>query len=437
MNQNRILAMLKEHRYIIILLFALFVERLFALHILGLDYVINSDDIGYIGSGIRLFQTGVVGIYSDQPSAMIMPGLPALLSVMTGLFGYEELYWFSVKLLWICMGVCTAYVVYRSVILLAPKYCGLLAAAAFLSPNIVWMDNLIMTETPYFLLFTCTVFCTLAMGKYDQKKYFWGYVISFILALELRPTIAVMPIFTALYLLLKKKDKKMLLKRGAVLVIAAMLFIVPWTVRNYIHFDSFIPLTYGADNPMLLGTYQGIGYPTDEELDYETNVEQVWRERYAEYLDEEGNIIDPVNEQRLVLAKDGVKAAYRMKTWFATNPLSMLASYFVIKPAAMVVVPFSWVDLFGIPRNAIAAVRMIDLILCCIAVVLAIRYKKYREEIAFLAVSYWGYIYMIAMAYSFSRYGETLMSLRYILVGIGISLLAGCWKKRKEAKTTE
>lgn len=41
----------------------------------------------------------------------------------------------------------------------------------------------------------------------------------------------------------------------------------------------------------MLGTYQGEQYPSDDELDYETNVEQVAKEKYADYYDENGEVL--------------------------------------------------------------------------------------------------------------------------------------------------
>ena len=79
-------------------------------------------------------------------------------------------------------------------------------------------------------------------------------------------------------------------------------------------FDAFIPLTYGAGNPTLLGTYQGIRYPTDESLDYETNVTDVVKEKYAQYYDENGNVL-PQYSKYIDLRSDGIKANYRLRVW--------------------------------------------------------------------------------------------------------------------------
>ena len=66
-----------------------------------------------------------------------------------------------------------------------------------------------------------------------------------------------------------------------VLVCALLVFVIPWSVRNYRIFHQFIPITNGAANPTLLGTYQGATAPADDELDYETNVYAVIRRSTA------------------------------------------------------------------------------------------------------------------------------------------------------------
>lgn len=434
MNDSRFSAYLREHRQILLLMLLLFAERVAVLCMLGPEYNLANDDMGYIGGGITFAATGVIAIYQLTPSAMIMPGMPVLLSLFIQVFGQERLFWVMVKLFWITMGCITPYLVYKSVTLFAEKRYGLLAAAMFLLPNLAWMDNVILTETPYYLCFTAVIYATLAMGRSRKPGWFVLYVAAYMAGLLLRPTIGIMPVFTAAYLLVKKFPFRQLFRRLVINGLVLLLFLVPWTLRNYEHFDAFIPLTYGSGNPTLLGTYQGFGYPSDEELDYETNVEQVFLEEYAAYLDAEGSPLDEGQQQYLTLEKDGIQARYRMQVWWETNPLSMLLSYLIIKPAAMVVKSFYWLEVFGVPSIVLDVLRVLDFFLCCAVTVLCFLRREHRAEVGFLAGVYWVYIYMIAMTFSFSRYGETLMCLRYMLWGIGLHLLIEAWQRRKALK---
>lgn len=420
------------HTPIFWLLLAIFLERLLAMWILGVDYNLANDDMGYIGSGIHFVDTGMVSIYTPYPSAMIMPGMTWLLGGMTWLFGTETLYWLSAKLLWCAMGTCTAFVVYKTVRLLLPNWCALGAAAWFLAPNLAWMDNVLLTETPYFLCFSLTVYLTFRMERSNSRPVFLGYCAAYLAGVLLRPTLVVMPVFSLGYLFLRGVDRQLLLRRMLFGILILLLTLAPWTARNYHHFGIFVPLTYGSGNPMLLGTYQGFGYPEDEELDYDTNVEQVFREEYAPLLEADGSIPDSVLGQYLTLQKDGVKARYRMQAWWEQSPGSMLLSYLVIKPAAMVVKTFYWQELFGVPELLLDGLRVVNFLLCCLGVFWAWKEKRLRWELGFLSVVYWAYIYMIAMTFSFSRYGETLMGLRYVLAAAGMYFLWEQWDRRSK-----
>lgn len=152
------------------------------------------------------------------------------------------------------------------------------------------------------------------MGREGRWRDFWCCLIAYMGALMLKANIAPYPVFALLYLLMVKYDRKRLLRQCVVLSCAVLCIVIPWSIRNYIRFGAFIPLTYGAGNPTLLGTYQGVGYPNDEELDYDTNVDDVLREEYAAYFEEDGSIREGM-ERYVALQRDAIAAKYRQKVW--------------------------------------------------------------------------------------------------------------------------
>lgn len=66
---------------------------------------------------------------------------------------------------------------------------------------------------------------------------------------------------------------------------------------------------------MLLGTYQGHGYPSDKSLDYKTNVDDVINEMYADEYNEDGTLKKDYMERYILLKSDEIKAKYRMSEW--------------------------------------------------------------------------------------------------------------------------
>lgn len=439
------------HWALLALLALLLLERIYVFFELGAEYMSYSDDVAYVESGIYFAHTGTVSIWWEYPTAMIMPGMPVVIGLISLLFGEGIELIIAVKMLWIVMGVLTAYVSCKAVGIFAPKWCGLFAAGCFLIPNMAWMNNVILTETPYALFLVLCIYCTLQMGERKKTSDFVLYTLSFMAALMFRTNIISMPVFTALYLLLKKGvSKKRLLKRGMVFAGVLLLFLVPWGIRNYVHFGAFIPLTYGAGNPLLLGTYQGEGYPEDDDLDYYSNVYLKMREDYADYYKEEAEITQPDDReafaqkydpygdvkdlkqaQYLSLEEDGMKARYRMSEWLKKDPISFLKSYLLIKPRWMLNWSWAWMEVLSVPYSTLHLLSQINFVLCALTVILSLLLKKCRRPIAFLSFVYFANVYIHAMAFVSDRYASTLMIIRYIMIGFTAYLLMELWKKAK------
>lgn len=416
------LSFMKAHKAALIVLSLLLILRLMALYSLGFTYSLESDDVSYIESGIRFARTGTITMHDDYPSAQIMPGMTVLIGIFVLLFGEGKLLWIALKLLWICMGLGTAWFVYRSVCLFVPKWCGIIGMLPLFRADFIWMDNLILTETPFLLALTAMVYYTLRMGRQPGFRYFWPCAISYMAGLMLKANIALYPLFALVYLLVVKYDRKLLAKQCVVLAGIVLCFVIPWSIRNYVQFRAFVPLTYGAGNPTLLGTYQGEGFPSDDILDYETNVEKVAAEKYADYYDNTGKVL-PQYQRYVSLQKDEIKAAYRQQVWWNTDYKKMLYSYGVIKPQTMIESVFYWDTVFDQPIETLQQIQRVDLYLCIASLVAALVLKRHRKPLLFITAVYLGNIYIYSMTYAFSRYNASLMSMRFILLGVGVGLL--------------
>ncbi|MEG2017400.1 MAG: glycosyltransferase family 39 protein [Clostridium sp.] len=421
-SKGEIKEFILEHKYIILIMGLLFLQRIYAMFTLGVTYNLSSDDLSYVTSGIVFKNTGTITMHGYL-SGQIMPGMPVLIGFVSLIFGEGKWLWLALKILWFIMNSFSAFFIYKIVTLYTPKWCGILAAIPLFWADFVWMDNLILTETPFLVLFIAMIYFTLMMGRTREWRYFWLCAASYMLALMFKANIGVYPIFAFVYLIAVKYDFMQLLKQCGILACIVLCFIIPWSIRNYVHYDAFVPLTWGAGNPMLLGTYQGEGNPLDEDLDYEKNVEEVAREKFAKYYDEEGNIVPDYMEGYISLEKDGIMAKYRMKVWAQENPKSMFKSYFIDKPKNMIHSSFYWSEVFNVPIDIIMFFRDLNWKLCIITLLASLFVKKYRSIILFIAALYIGNIYIYAMTFSFSRYAATLLPLRFIILGIGIMVV--------------
>ena len=415
----------RENWLLVLVLALLFLERAAALWTLGAEYTLASDDLSYVKSGIYFAQNGVITMHGTTPSAQIMPGMTWLIGLFAALFGEGgHALWLALKLLWISMGTATGWFLFKSVTLFAPKCCGAVACLPLFGADFVWTDNLILTETPFILCLSAMLYYTFLLGRERSRRAFAGCAVSYLAAILLKANIAVYPLFALGYLLAVKYPFKRLLKQGLILACLVLCFLVPWAVRNYVQFRAFVPLTYGAGNPTLLGTYQGYGYPADEELDYVTNVDEPFREAYAAYFDENGEI--PERYQKyLSLQHDGMKASYRLEEWASRDLKSLIVSYGFLKPLEIVRGTFYWERVFNIPGTWVQEAQDLNLLLCALAAAASLLFRKHRAQCLYLIILYGGNVYIYAMTYAFGRYSIGLMPMRCILVGLGASALVG------------
>ena len=278
------------------------------------------------------------------------------------------------------------------------------------------MDNLILTETPYILLFSLLIYHTLKLSMKANKKDFILIVIYYILAVFIRPTIGIFPIFLFVFLILKKYNFKLLIRQCIIAGIILLLCLIPWTYRNYKIFNHFIPLTYGTGNPLLLGTYQGSGYPTDEELDYVKNVDEKMPAEMKYYL-QNPNKKDYMTKY-YSLEYDGLKAKYRMHEWWNKDKVSMLKSYLIYKPLQNFDNYFYWDTIMGISGNQLNVVRKVEIILFVISSILIFINKKRIKEWLFLILTYGSQIAIYSYTFAFSRYAISMFFIRYIIIDL-------------------
>lgn len=432
MKKDKIKSFILDNWCVLIVIIISLILHILALYELGFNYTLNSDDASYIQSGITFLETGKITMHGVI-SAQIMPGMTFLIALVSLAFGTGTGLMVVLKILWMLMGITTIYVVYKTIKLYTNKYIATIPCLFFLAIDYIWMDNLILTETPYILLFSLLIYHTLKLSQNVNNKDYILIVIYYILAVFIRPNIGIYPIFLVIFLLLKKYNFKLLMKQCLLAGIILLICLVPWTYRNYKVFGKFIPLTYGMGNPLLLGTYQGVGYPLDEELDYIKNVDEKMSKEMKYYLD------NPMEKDYMTkyysLEYDGMKAEYRMHEWWSRDKKSMLISYLYYKPIESFYNYFYWDTVLNISSDSLLIMRKIEIILFGISSLIILIDKKKFKEWLFLILVYGSQVALYSYTFAFSRYAITMFFLRYIIIGLGIDIAYNKikkWRKKCE-----
>lgn len=426
---KKIYKIIMNNWLIVIIMIISLVLHILAIKQLGFNYTLNSDDASYVKSGIVFLQTGEITMHGVI-SAQIMPGMTFLIAFMALIFGTGTKLMISLKVLWMIMGISTICVVYKTIKLYTNKYISALSCLFFLAIDYVWMDNLILTETPFILLFALLIYHTLKLSQNTNRKDYILIIIYYIMAVFIRPNIGIFPIFLFIFLLLKKYDFKLLMKQCLIAGAILLLCLIPWTYRNYKVFGKFIPLTYGTGNPLLLGTYQGVGYPLDEELDYVKNVDEKIPDKMKYYL-ENTNEKEYMTKYYL-LEYDGMKAKYRMHEWWNKDKISMLKSYLYYKPKELFNNYFYWDTILGIKPMVLSTIRKLEILFFGLSSLLILLNKKRIKEWLFLILTYGSQIALYSYTFAFSRYAISMFFIRYIVIGIGIGILYDIVKNRRK-----
>ena len=425
---KKIYKIIMNNWLIVIVMIISLVLHILAIKQLGFNYTLNSDDASYVKSGIVFLQTGEITMHGVI-SAQIMPGMTFLIAFMALIFGTGTKLMISLKVLWMIMGISTICVVYKSIKLYTNKYISALSCLFFLAIDYVWMDNLILTETPFILLFALLIYHTLKLSQNTNRKDYILIIIYYIMAVFIRPNIGIFPIFLFIFLLLKKYDFKLLMKQCLIAGAILLLCLIPWAYRNYKVFGKFIPLTYGIGNPLLLGTYQGVGYPLDEELDYVKNVDEKIPDKMKYYL-ENTNEKEYMTKYYL-LEYDGMKAKYRMHEWWNKDKISMLKSYLYYKPKELFNNYFYWDTILGIKPMVLSTIRKLEILFFGLSSLLILLNKKRIKEWLFLILTYGSQIALYSYTFAFSRNAISMFFIRYIVIGLGIGILYDIVKNRR------
>lgn len=424
---DKIRSFLKENYLIVILLGVLLILHILVVRELGFDYTLKSDDASYIQSGITFLEEGKITMHGVL-SAQIMPGMTFLIALFALVFGKGFALMVALKIFWMLMGLLTVFVVYKIIRLFTNQYIAVIPCLFFLSMDYIWMNNTILTETPFLLLFALLIYHSFKLADTHAWKDYIFIVVYYMLAVMLRPNIGIFPIFLALYLLFKKYDFKLLLKQGLIAGGVLLLLLVPWTIRNYKIFNKFIPLTYGVGNPLLLGTYQGYYFPHDEELDYDANI--IMSDDMKYYLD------NPLEKDYMTkyysLEYDGLKAKYRMREWWNKNPKYMLHAYLYYKPLLLLTNGFYWKEVLGVSESLLYAIRKVEIVIFGLCSLVVLIDRKKVKEWFFLMFVYGSQIAIYAYTFAYGRYAITMFFLRYIVIGIGLQIIYDYVKKKRK-----
>ena len=392
--------------------------RLAVLFVYGPGLSLISDDYFYIDSAKHLLAEGeLVYVNHEEPTVHIMPGLPMLVAAVFFVFGTGTVGLAAAKLVMILIGCLSIVGIYKIGERLFSPIAGSIAAlvTALYLPMVV-TDNLIATESPTTAAFIFFVYFSLRLADTHSMKDFYWVIGLYLFMLYFRPTVTLFPFILLVYLVLKKYPFKLALKQLSIAAILLLVVMAPWWFRNYVAYDEFIPLSGGAGNPTLLGTYQGHGYKYGPPMpEVVLSIEEQYPDstRYEQ------------NQYQMEVAKE------RIRTMWEHNPYWFIQTYTNSKLRIQWGNPFYWIEVFGVSIEEMKIIFRVLFWTSLVSFLLALAFHKgTRKEMFFISLFILYFTLMNNLYLAYPRYNQPLLPFLFLGIGGFVHLLVRLIKTR-------
>ncbi len=199
----------------------------------------------YTNMAANFLEYGVLGFNGPEPSAFRLPGFPLVIAAVFTLCGsYTNLFPITV----LCLAFMTAGVMltYRLALRLVSERQALVAVwLLVLNPSLIPLNFDIGIETPFLLLLTGLAWMLVRLTEEPDKLKRWaltGIVLG--ISLTVRSTFMFFPFLlaAAAWFLFPRRPNP---KHIVLFFACTYIFVIPWTVRNWVHFGRIVPFEDG------------------------------------------------------------------------------------------------------------------------------------------------------------------------------------------------
>lgn len=220
------------------------------------------DPARYLGYGDQIARgNGMVESLTGDPTAYYPPGYPWFVGIIDWASSpLTDAPWLAVAYVQAVLGAASVLLVAHVARRLAGPVAGVVAAVLFaLYPNLVFHTGAVLGETLYnflFLAFLAVLVDRPWSVRFSTRRALaCGVLLG--LAVMVRPiSLAVVPVI-ALCWLYARKDWRVAARWTVALVAGIGLCIVPWTIRNAVRLDAFVPISTNTGDNLCIGHAEG------------------------------------------------------------------------------------------------------------------------------------------------------------------------------------
>ncbi|MCP6719472.1 MAG: glycosyltransferase family 39 protein [Patescibacteria group bacterium] len=218
----------------------------------GMSFPVKGDTAAYYDPIAINLVSGKGFAVDGESTARVAPGYPFFLAFSYSIFGHDYLMVRVLQFLLLAGIGISAYFIGKKYLKLPFPLPLLSSLTIVLWPYFILYSTLILTEILFTFFLILSVYFSIKFWR--EGTYKTALVSGAILgiAMLIRPLILLLPIWIGVFLFIFEKTKKGVLdwKKIAVFIFMAFVIISPWTVRNFLQFNSFIPISTGLDKSL-------------------------------------------------------------------------------------------------------------------------------------------------------------------------------------------
>jgi 4-amino-4-deoxy-L-arabinose transferase-like glycosyltransferase len=245
---------------------ALLVRILFNVYLVGMDnpgFALFPDGEEYDALARSL--TAGTGFAVDRaPNTFRPPGYPFFLAAIYGLAGHS---YPVVKIVQSVLGALTCvFVLLIGERLFSYRVGAIAASIAAVYPFLIVYAGFLLSETLFVFLSSIFLYALVRLREHYSVR--WAAFAGFILGLMTmtRPMTLLLPALLLVWAWIEFGDRRRAAAIVGIMVVMMLVPIAPWTVRNYVVTNSFIPISshlwaalYAGNNPVILRDPEAIG----------------------------------------------------------------------------------------------------------------------------------------------------------------------------------
>ncbi len=242
--------------FILIVTIAFLVRLAVNTWILGFDYIPDPDTTVYENTAINVVQgRGYVAPEGRSYTAPLYPLFLAGVYTIFGLHNYPAL-----KVIEALIGALTCGWIYLIGKTLFGRTTGRLAGLlSTIYPFLVYYTGAALTENLFTFLLAAGIVCLAALAQEFRWQYAFGGGVLLGLAALTRPVTLGLPVVVSIWAGLTFSDKRRASLTAAVVSLALIFTVLPWSIRNYIIHHQVIPVAtedgvtfWGSNNPVVV-----------------------------------------------------------------------------------------------------------------------------------------------------------------------------------------